>query len=1122
MFYNNIPDDLLKEINVNIPIFKNSKNELFSFDADRPGSMTLLHRAISCQSFKFFDYMLALGADMTLIDNMKNETPLHYAANINDCYYLQKLIKHYKDTNLATDEEGHVAKRQKLSLSLSEWINLQNNEGKSALYLAITSSETNFYSILLLLENGGDLFLADFSGVTPIGAAYLNLHKAESEEEITAAIIILNFLNRFISTYGLQEKFNQSMNSTQFMQKLIAKQTEQSHIAIVGAWIRKKKSFLVFLFLEQIKKDIIQERDQSGKTLLHHAAAVADLPVISLLFANRDEYINASSVSEVTDAISSDSENIIVLKEPPCSKSIDLLDYEGNTPLDEIFSVPNATCDQNEVEERKKCFLLLLEKGANVFAGNKRIFENDIVELQEKLHEYFLIESICNLNIPYYKIAVAIRENLRKIFWEKTDYIDFTPRPGKNFEEKIVLNFIQDTQYTYVKFYLILLKHEFTEIVPDKEIQLGEVTPILAHISEYAKSISDLDLFLQSTTYPEITTDNYLNTPENRDGYNIFRFSNLNENADIEKKKLIIDQFFYIHSVFNKSNGLDSVFLPALELLPVDKGGDVLRDYFGQLALRSYLDNSIKEFDTFYNTGNRVFFRDDSRHETANFLAVYNNKYSVAMVRELNVNELYELHQLYDLYQRRYPCCVEAIRKQYSLVEKQKIFYKLGKIRDDFLSANIKYIKETMSEKLWRANYHNRSNRSSGEFVLLVDLLIETNDRKKLRLLLLSERGFFEKLLNEKMAFVVLRLSSNKELSSSVFSFKNLLEQCSLFNGSYMKSSVAYFNRQIEKTWQPRLESIRKALSIKEEEFALSKTRRDFFDAEIESIIEQLNLFQQQLYAIYSDSKNFDKDRRYPYLPGCINAPVLILDQVEERITSMVARYRLHQFEMLCGFLLNNDEKLEAFTNLEVKMQPRGAIFTPTTKAKASPLLQDVPEENFLIVRKMVELFPELLDVRDSKGRTSLHWAMAGVKTSTAYGDLLLELGADPYIQVYYARTAQQQVPFFATFFSGATLEVNPQTKLRVVPALPNINANSPLEKMQHSEGKLKHVKRFGAKSVFETGRKQVFMHVLKQEAENINRTTWTNMFNHVLNNTDYRKFNGLEDKPTNTRGRRQ
>ncbi len=216
---------------------------------------------------------------------------------------------------------------------------------------------------------------------------------------------------------------------------------------------------------------------------------------------------------------------------------------------------------------------------------------------------------------------------------------------------------------------------------------------------------------------------------------------------------------------------------------------------------------------------------------------------------------------------------------------------------------------------------------------------------------------------------------------------------------------------------------------------------------------------------------------------------------------------------MLCS-LLNNEEKLQAFSNICNERRPRGDVFTIKTKAKASPLWQDVPEENFLIVRKMVEFFPELLDVRDCFGKTSLHWAMTSSKTSTAYGDLLLELGADPFIPCYYNPGKGNLRSYFVTFFSGGS---GPQ----VVPAIPHTNPKSPLQDKEHFEGLLAPLTGAGKRDIVETGRKQVFMHVLRKEAEKISHTTWANMYNHVLDNKHYRKINGLEDKPTNKRGRK-
>uniref|UniRef100_A0A0B7JYC2 Uncharacterized protein n=1 Tax=Bionectria ochroleuca TaxID=29856 RepID=A0A0B7JYC2_BIOOC len=146
---------------------------------------TLLCRAASRGHLDMVEFLLEIGADLSVPNRLKNETPLWRAASAGHLAVTKLLLENGADLSVPNysgetllsraASEGHIAVT-KLLLENGADLSVPNRSGETPVWRA--ASEGHLAVVELLLENGADLSIPNRSGETPIWGAAIKGHLA--------------------------------------------------------------------------------------------------------------------------------------------------------------------------------------------------------------------------------------------------------------------------------------------------------------------------------------------------------------------------------------------------------------------------------------------------------------------------------------------------------------------------------------------------------------------------------------------------------------------------------------------------------------------------------------------------------------------------------------------------------------------------------------------------------------------------------------------------------------------------------------------------------------------------------------------------------------------------------
>lgn len=139
---------------------------------------TALYRTVICGHMKASQFLLKQGANPNTVNNL-GETPLHQAADNSQYKLAELLLQFHSDPNLQQNDGDtplhHAAfrgdsKMVELLLKNQADPNLQNFMfGRSPLHYASDCGHSD--SVVLMMEFGGDIYLHDRQGKTPLSLA---------------------------------------------------------------------------------------------------------------------------------------------------------------------------------------------------------------------------------------------------------------------------------------------------------------------------------------------------------------------------------------------------------------------------------------------------------------------------------------------------------------------------------------------------------------------------------------------------------------------------------------------------------------------------------------------------------------------------------------------------------------------------------------------------------------------------------------------------------------------------------------------------------------------------------------------------------------------------------------
>ncbi len=225
---------------------------------------------------------------------------------------------------------------------------------------------------------------------------------------------------------------------------------------------------------------------------------------------------------------------------------------------------------------------------------------------------------------------------------------------------------------------------------------------------------------------------------------------------------------------------------------------------------------------------------------------------------------------------------------------------------------------------------------------------------------------------------------------------------------------------------------------------------------------------------------------------------IQMLGEIKAQIQGIIPRYRLVQLNEILKLLTPHEQQI----SFEHCIRAAADDFTPKT-----PLLDDIPEESLLMLNRVLEIYPEFLNVRDRNGNRpiydSLKKAPHRVPNDTyPYFDFLHQRGAQLSLKPFQSRDNLREPYYPVTLFSGARTVV------------PSDNPCWPMRK---------------CKGITEKARKKAIQGFLSQKEllsskeeykENVTledwRNTWFDIYASVISD-EYQRANKSDDKEDNT-----
>lgn len=1043
-----IPTELLKKI-------KFPEKKVLIEDINEPidecFGMTLLHRAILFNQADVIRYLLSHGASLDKVDN-KQCTPLHYTAAPalqENSVELITLILNHIDSSITETELEQPRKKQKMTnMNVIDYVNKRNVSGNSVLYLFCSNKKINNHAIRLLLQAGANPLLADYSGVSPLSLAYnLQLLADANSANIIAATqeLILDLLETINASKECAYTMMSTIRASSSANYLKGMQNSNSPLTSFTIDFIKNKKFALaelsfFIWNNLTDKDF----NLTGRLSLHQPAAKGCLDVVECLLEQVALEDNEAAMPSDSDNIIDNSNYVIMNKEynnntteNKLSSFVNKKDQCGKTAIQWLFendyvatkflpfwnnqqqNIPKIPIQEYSLIISRYTDILkkLLKNGAKLFEDDKLLFPfllSSYSSLEERLLAYKKTYYPKMTSEKFVPNEITIAKQLDKIFcilmhstlkqalsiFQVNDYkyispIILTIESLSSYDESpslhlVILELIDEKNFNAINYFLESIK-KILNIHPKSFDQLNsEISPDLERaikeIANIAFITKNIDLFLKSARYYPVfdinnnilrsmmikkkmpTRMKKLNSNKLDSWYqSIFSFTHPAIAQNNLHKKMVINYFCMLLPELNKKIKLSNLIVAEIftaieeEAKNNDKNGLVY--YFYQILAKIIVNIKVQKANPVFSLveflNSCIFYRYEEQFELALNGDYFHLKCALQRYVIKNNNKIN----------------TEYLPQIRSFVE---LIYK------DWTSAQINYRMFSNAKRTKGLLY------KEGLYPVFIDILLKDAVNNKINIInfINKQRGFLYGMLNSGMTLLKTPESgSHIGLMTNNFSLFNFSEKIAELELCYPQFHYfGFLKENLGITLSSQLHLLVATLNGYEEHFSLAGVRPNFIKSEMKQIKDKLNLLYKKIddfFKSISEKKGctwFKLDK--------FNTEILEnLKDITDQTKNLIPRYRLAQLNSIFELLLP-DQIEKILLNYDLY---RGS----------NPVIREIPEENFLMVKRLFALFPDLVNKPDKVDRTPIFHALDAnrpyTKGSTRYPyfDFLVEQNAN-------------------------------------------------------------------------------------------------------------------------------